>query len=143
MKGRELKYLIREAGYTQNDVAEFLKISRVHAGRLLSDEIEVDEFYQSKILKFIKKDMFHNVSFDTHVSEPENKYNTPPKPTNPRGDNPPTITLHEHNRILEQKDKLIDQLQDTIASLTELLKATKANPPDPVVQRSGQKTHTG
>lgn len=69
MKGRELKYLIREAGYTQNDVAEFLKISRVHAGRLLSDEIEVDEFYQSKILKFIKKDMFHNVSFDTHLSE--------------------------------------------------------------------------
>lgn len=144
-QGEALKLAIRRLGMNQSEAATKLGISRQTLTTYFNRyELPVKAGNDVKSLLGIDLPKAYDYrDTDLILSEFESKYTTPPKPAIPSGENPPSITLHEHNRIIEQKDKLIDQLQETISSLTELLKATRTNPPEPAVQRSGQKTHTG
>lgn len=78
MKGLEVKYLIKEKGMTQQDIAEKLRISRVHLGRILADSADVDPFYVNKIFSVLGVDNLKNVSNETSeiVSEPDTPYHT-------------------------------------------------------------------
>lgn len=49
------------------------------------------------------------------------------QPTNATlGELSPTKTVIELEKIIEHKDKMIEQLQDTVATLTDMLKSTQA-----------------
>lgn len=78
MKGLEMKYLIKERGLTQSDVAEKLRLSRVHLGRILSDSQEIDPFYESKILSVFAEMNKPYVSNETNekITEPHIPYHT-------------------------------------------------------------------
>ena len=94
---------------------------------------DIEAFH--KLVKFMEDYTFESSTKDVKTSMAE-------EPTTYYGQNPHTKSEY-YEKIIEEKDRTIEQLRDTINALTTAVKSISGNPDNKQVSRStsGAKTH--
>ena len=127
-QGEALKIAIRRKGYSQEQAAAKLGVSRQTLTTYLG---------RYELTANVLKDVNDKLGIDLPPIEA-------PRTDNPiyTGQTPPTKSEY-YEKIIEEKDRTIEQLRDTINALTTAVKSISGNPDTKPVSRStsGAKTH--